>query len=102
MPQIILPYGNNSFDSNNLIEHIRQSGRNYIIQGQQACNLDDHTKPRCLDYWLRTNYSQRPDTKQAVNEVIEQLVETGDFVEGRYICPDSGSMCKGLQLTGWL
>ena len=39
-----------------------------------------------------------PDTKQAVNEVIQQLVATGDFEEGCFLCPDSGRMCKGIRL----
>ncbi len=99
MPDITLPHGNSSFDSDDLIQHIRQSGRNYIIQGQQACCLADHTKLHSLDYWLRTNCTQRSDTKQAVNEVIEQMVATGDFVEGKFLCPDSGSMCKGITVT---
>lgn len=99
MPEIILPYGNSSIDSDDLIEHIRQSGRNYIIQGQQACCLADHTKHNSLDYWLRTSYAQQPDTKQAVNEVIEQLVATRDFAEGLFPCPDSGSMCKGIMIV---
>lgn len=100
MPEIMLPYGNCSFHSEDLIEHIRQSGRKYIIQAQQKCIMANHTKPHSLDYWLRTNYAQRPDTKQAVNEVIDQLVDTGDFVEGKFICPDSdGRLCKGIAVT---
>jgi len=99
MPVITLPYGNSSFHSNDLIEHIRRSGRNFIIQGQQACSLADHTKPHSLDYWLRTKFAQNPDIKQAVNEVIEQLVATGSFVEGRFLCPDTGRRCKGIQLN---
>jgi hypothetical protein len=100
MPEINLPYGNSVFDSNDLIQHIRQSGCDYIIQAQQACCLADHTKPHSLDYWLRTNYAQQPDTKQAVNEVIEQLVGTGDFVEGSFPCPDSdGRLCKAIKMA---
>lgn len=99
MPTITLPYGNNTFDSSDLLNHIRQSGRNYIIQGQQACTLARHTKPHSLDYWLRSNYAQYPDIKQAVNEVIEQLVATGDFEEGQFPCPESGKLCKGVALV---
>jgi len=96
MPRINLPYGNNTFDSNNLKEYIRATGRNYIIQGQKACRRIEHPKPNSLDCWLRDNYARNPDTKQAVNEVITDLVATGDFAEGEFYCPDSGRRCKGI------
>jgi len=98
MPLINLPDGNNSFDSNSLKEHIISTGRNYIIQGQKACKRIDHTKPNSLDCWLRDNYARNPDTKQAVNEVIADLVNTGDFAEGEFDCPDSGERCKGVKI----
>jgi len=99
MPTIYLPYGNNSFESDDLITHLRNNEVNYIIQGQQACMRANHTKPDSLDCWLRDNYAQNPDIKQAVNEVIEALINTGDFEEGDFICPSSGRVCKGLKLT---
>jgi len=99
MAIITLPYGNNTFDSDDLINHLRQSGRDYIIQGQQACSLANHTKPNSLDYWLRKNYASNPDVKQAVNEVMEHLVATGDFEGWRFPCPDSGRVCKGIRLA---
>jgi len=99
MPPIYLPYGNNSFDSNDLKEYIRRTGRSYIIQGQKACRRIDHPKPNSLDCCLRDNYAQNPDTKQAVNEVIGALVNTGDFAEGDFYCPDSGRQCKGIRIT---
>lgn len=98
---IKLPYGgrNAKFDEQELIEHIRKSFRNYIIQGQQNCSLLNHTKPNSLDYWLRVNYAEESDTKQAVNEVMDQLVETGLFeIEDDLPCPDSGRPCKGIKL----
>ena len=98
MPSINLLYGDNSFDSNSLKEHIRTTGRNYIIQGQKACRRIDHPKPTSLDCWLRDNYARSPDTKQAVNEVIADLVNTGDFAEGDFYCPDSGRRCKGVRI----
>jgi hypothetical protein len=98
MPSINLPYGNNSFDSNSLKEHIRTMGRNYIIQGQKACRRINHPKPNSLDCWLRDNYARNPDTKQTVNEVIADLVNTGDFAEGDFYCPDSGRRCKGVRI----
>jgi len=98
MPMIDLPYGSNSFDSGELEGYIRRSGRNYIIQGQKNCSRADHQKPHSLDYWLR-NYARTPNTKQAVNEVIRALVDTGKFEEGEFICPDSGRRCKGIRLV---
>lgn len=99
MAIIILPYGNSEFDSDLLKAHIRSTGRTYIIQGQKACKRTEHPKPKSLDCWLRDNYAQNPNTKQAVNEVIEALVQTGDFEGGMFDCPDSGEKCKGIKLV---
>ena len=99
MPIICLPFGNNTFNSDDLINHIIASGRNYIIQGQVNCRRINHQKPSSLDCWLRDNYAENPDTKQAVNEVISALVETGDFEEGVFVCPDSGNNCKGIRIV---
>jgi len=99
MPMINLPYGNNEFNSDDLKEYIRQTGRSYIIQGQQNRKRADHSKPHSLDCWLRDNYATNSDTKQAVNEVVAALVNTGEFEEGHFSCPDSGRRCKGIRLT---
>jgi hypothetical protein len=99
MPEITLPYGNNSFDSDDLKEYIIETNRNYIIQDQVNCRREVHQKPRSLDCWLRDHYAQNPDTKQAVNEVINSLINTGEFEEGRFICPDSGRPCKGIKIA---
>lgn len=87
------------FDEMDLVRYIKGSFREYIIQAQQNCSLAKNTKPHSLDYWLRTNYARTPDTKQATNDVIGQLVETGHFEVGRKLhCPDSGRLCKGIKL----
>ena len=99
--RIELPYGGKGagFYVSQLIAHIRSTGRDYIIQGQQNCSLKDHTKPRSLDVWLRENCTHRKDVKQAVNEVMDALVATGLFeVERGLICPDTGYPAKGLRL----
>ena len=98
MATIDLPYGDNTFDSDDLKAHIKSTGRYYIIQGQTACSRAEHPKPKSLDCWLRDNYARKPDTKQAVNVVIKSLLETGDFKEGKYKCPDSGKKCKGIEV----
>ena len=100
MSKIYLPHGYAEFDSDDLVKHVRQSPRNYIIQGQQQCVRREHTKPHSLDCWLRNNYARNPDTKQAVNEVVDALLATGDFKLGKFKCPDSKILCKGIELTG--
>jgi hypothetical protein len=97
---IELPYGGSEagFYVSELIDHIRSTGRDYIIQGQQNCTLENHTKPHSLDVWLREGFTNRKDTKQAVNQVVEALIATGRFEIARLPCPDSGRLCKGLRL----
>lgn len=83
-----------------LVSHIRSTGRDYIIQGQQKATLADHTKPQSLDVWLRRRFPSRQDTKLADNEVVEALVAAGLFeVVENLPCPDSGRPCKGLLLV---
>jgi hypothetical protein len=80
-----------------LIQHIRESGRDYIIQGQTS-TLDKHPKPNSLDAWLRRKCTARSDTKQAVNSLVDQLIQTRLFRVERLRCPDSGRFCKGIRL----
>jgi len=87
------------FRVRDLIDHIEQSGRAYIVVGDVDCALADHPKPSSLDYWLRENFAKNKDTKQATNEVIRQLVATGMFEQLDGLrCPDSGQKCQGLRL----
>lgn len=101
MARIGLPYGapGEAFDSDDLVAHILRSGRTYIIRGQVACVRAQHPKPHSLDCWLRDNFTRRHDVKQAVNAMIDDLVATGQFQEGRFPCPDSHLRCKGVRLT---
>lgn len=95
---IQLKYGG-EFDEHDLVAFIKSSGRDYIIQGQQACTLANHLKPQSLDYWLRTK-AANPDTKQAENSVLEALIATGLFaVDNHLRCPDKKTICKGLRLV---
>lgn len=98
---IPLPFGGPgaSFAVNELIAHLRSTGRNYIIQGQVHCAMAVHPKPQSLDVWLRKTFAKQPDMKQAVNDVISNLVSTGLFTVGMFICPDSGRFCKGVQFV---
>lgn len=99
--RIRLPFGGKRqyFDANNLVRYLIESGRNHIIQGQVNCRLSAHPKPNSLDVWLRRNFADNSDVKQAVNEVMSQLVSTGLFEEGTFLCPDSARMCKGIRLV---
>lgn len=96
-----LPFGGAgaTFDVSTLIQHLRESGRPYIIQGQTQCIFSEHPKPRSLDFWLRRKFAKNRDTKQAVNGVIGQLVSTGLFEAGEFLCPDSGRLCKGIRIV---
>ena len=95
---IDLPYGGD-FDEHDLVTHIRSTGRDYIIQGQKAVSRGEHPKPQSLDYWLR-QFGKNPNTKQAENSVLDDLVATGLFETiSRLRCPDSGNKCKGLRLV---
>ncbi|HUW13938.1 MAG TPA: hypothetical protein VM537_29715 [Anaerolineae bacterium] len=99
---IELPHGGpgTGFLASELISHIQDAGRDYIVQGQQKATLADHTKPHSLDVWLRRRFPSRQDTKLADNEVVHALVATGLFqVIKRLPCPDSGRRCKGLRLV---
>ena len=98
---VFLPHGapGECFELGNLVKHIKDSYRNYIIQGQQNCAFKDHSKPHSLDYWIRRNHTCRKNTKQATNEVIKAIVQSDLFQEGKFNCPDSRKKCKGIQLA---
>jgi hypothetical protein len=96
MSSIGLPYGDASFDSDDLIRYMAERRMTYIIQGQVHCSYADHPKPQSLDYWLRS-FAKNQDTTQAVKEVVKALIRTGDFEPGCYECPDSHRICKGLK-----
>ena len=49
--------------------------------------------------WLRWRFPDYADTKLADNSVIDALVATGKFKKGTFKCPDSGELCKGIQLA---
>ncbi len=87
------------FDENELVNYIKGSGNDFIIQGQSACHFLDHPKPRSLDWWLRKHYAKNWDTKMAVDSVVRDLIATRLFsFESNLRCPDSGRFCQGLRL----
>lgn len=98
---ITLPEENGTqFNLASLIRHLITEGRPYIIQGQQNVSLAKHSKNRSLDYWLRENVAQYPDRKQATNELVAQICNTGLFRENaNLICPNSRRSCHGIELV---
>jgi hypothetical protein len=95
---IDLPNGG-QFDARDLIAYIEESGRDYIIQGQQSSSRENHSKQLSLDYWLR-QFAENENTKQAENSVLTALVETGLFeVVDDLECPETGWLCKGIRLV---
>jgi hypothetical protein len=99
---IKLPYGGRGaeFDACDLVRHITNTGRDYIIQGQQHCALVNHTKRQSLDYWLRANFASNSDTAQAVHQVMVDLLTTGLFAFERLPCPETGYRSNALRLVG--
>ncbi len=96
---IDLPHGGGGkFDARELVKHIRESGYDYIVQGQQNSSFASHTKPYSLDYWLR-RFAKNPDTKQAVNSVCDALVATGLFKTSNKPDPVTGRWVKALCLV---
>ena len=99
---INLPYGGTGagFDAVELKDYMLENNLTYIIQGACKCTLNQHKKPKSLDYWLRKHKNtQHVDTMQAVDKVIRHLVKTGLFYEKKCICPTSGQPCNALVLT---
>lgn len=69
-----------------------------VVIGQQKAAKTKHTKPKSLDYWLR-EFGESRDTKQADKDFIDDLVKTGLFTRAKVICPTTGRLCKGIELT---
>lgn len=97
---IELPQGapGDGFMVSYLVTYLQASHTNYIIQGQANCKLADHPKPNSLDVWLRKNFTSRQDTTQATNALMHEITKSGQFIEGKFICPDSGRLCKGIEM----
>ena len=87
------------FDEEELVNLIKSSGRDYIVQGQKAVDFADHPKPRSLDVWLRHRFPRLRNTKLADNYVLYALVGTKKFELVREACPESGRLCKSVRLV---
>lgn len=94
---ILLTYGGH-FSEKDLVEYIRKTDRNYLIQGKQASSIFNHDQPHSLDFWLR-QFAHNPNIQQADIKVLDALVETGLFcISDDLLCPDTGKRCMGIQL----
>jgi hypothetical protein len=95
---IKLKYGV-EFHEDELIDLIKRSGRDYIVQGQKVCTLDKHPKQKSLDVWLRHRFTRLCNIKLADNHVLDALVAMGKFEIGKDVCPDSSRECKAVRVT---
>ncbi|MDQ0124684.1 putative RNase H-like HicB family nuclease [Pseudomonas lini] len=77
---IDLPYGGAQagFYAARLVDVFNERQVSEIEIGATKSNLDI-VKPDSLDYLLRTRYARNPNTMQAVQQVIADLVDTGLF-----------------------
>lgn len=75
---INLPFGGShaGFYVGRLIDELQQRPGREMLVGAVSASLD-RVDSESLDYFLRTRYAKRPDTKQAVREVLRELVATG-------------------------
>lgn len=99
--QITLPEDSNTqFNLSQLIRHLIEVRRTYIVIGQQHVALANHTKDLSLDFWLRSTIANNQDTAQATNELINQIVGTGLFRQTPNLsCPNTGNLCNGIELV---
>lgn len=96
---IELQYPALAFDEQELIDTIKASNENYMVQGQRVVTLGNHPKKSSFDVWLRKRFPKKQDTKLADNYVIDALLKTGRFVATKEKCPDSGRSCKSIRLV---
>jgi predicted RNase H-like HicB family nuclease len=77
---IDLPYGGAQagFYAARLADVFQERGVSEIVVGATKSNLDQ-VNPASLDYLLRTRYAKNPNTMQAVQDVIADLVATELF-----------------------
>lgn len=75
---INLPYGGShaGFYVGRLVNELERRPDGKMLVGAVAGALDQ-VRDESLDYFLRTRYAKKPDTMQAVREVLDALVATG-------------------------
>ena len=77
---IDLPHGGGQagFYIGRLVDELLTRPDQQMPIGATKSNLDQ-VKPGSLDYFLRSRYAKNPNTMQAVQSVIEAIVDTGKF-----------------------
>jgi predicted RNase H-like HicB family nuclease len=75
---IDLPHGGGQagFYVGRLVDELRMRPNQEIPIGATKSNLDQ-VKPESLDFFLRSRYAKNPNTMQAVQSVIQAIVDTG-------------------------
>jgi len=93
-------------EARGVVDLIRPCDGGRIKVRRAQVSTEEYTRTCCepsggltLDFWLRRNFAKSADIKQAVNDVIRQLVSTGFFEEGEFPCPDNGRLCKGIRIV---
>jgi DNA-binding Xre family transcriptional regulator len=77
---IDLPHGGGQagFYVGRLVDEVRTRPNQQLPIGATKSNLDQ-VKPESLDFFLRSRYAKNPNTMQAVQSVIQAIVDTGKF-----------------------
>jgi hypothetical protein len=96
MARIPYIHANGFFETEDLYNYIVSNKMKYIIVGAEQRSFAEHTKKYSLDCWLRLR-SDKPDTKQAVSSIIENIVRTDKrFKEGISYDDETGRQVKSL------
>ncbi len=97
---IRLPHGGNEagFYAQRVADAVAEMPGREIVIGAINKGLAD-VKSHSLDYLLRTRYAKIPDTKQAVQSVIDCMVATGLFERSTMADPVTGRDVESLRLV---
>lgn len=80
-----------------IISYIRENDNKIIPIGAEHSAILDHSKPFSLDYFLRL-LAKCPDTCQATENVIKQLLKYNFFRLSKTKSPTTGRYLKTLKL----
>ncbi|VVP92306.1 type II toxin-antitoxin system HicB family antitoxin [Pseudomonas fluorescens] len=97
---IDLPYGGSlgGFYIDRLVDAYQEAGVTEMPIGKNREGLAK-VKPYSLDYILRTRYARQPNTMQAVDAVLDQIVATGRFRRSSMTDPITGKPVESLTLV---
>lgn len=97
---INLPYGGGQagFYVSRLVDAYREASVSEMPIGKTRTGLAG-VKTYSLDYILRSRYAKQPDTRQAVDSVLDDLEATGRFRRSVMVDPITGKDVDCLQLV---